>query len=276
YVDTKSVCAAWNALWYDPDVTSRTPDDLDPVAHFENQGQLIIRSDWSEQATVATLSCGPLAGHKAAIRYASSDGAIPDVNINHAHIDYGAFTLFANGRYVMIPAGYGRRDSGYQNTIAIEGAPLSTDPAKRPWLGTVARNGAATFAVADFTETLAETLGVDRCQRKALFLSPDIMFLVDDIYRQRQPSRIFGRLTWNVHHDPRIHTTRTDGRICDWIHNDDIDLRLHILTPSMMAWERAEQSDVTTGQAFLGRTTVCIPEWREQEMTVAAILAPPD
>ncbi|WP_226781315.1 heparinase II/III family protein [Oceaniglobus trochenteri] len=276
YVDRQSVCVAWNALWHDGRVAAVAPGDLDPLAHFDNQGMVVMRSDWTGAATLATLSCGPLAGHRAADLYAASDGTVPDVNINHAHIDHGAITLFTKGRYVLIPAGYGRRDSGYQNTLSVDGAHFVTDPAARPRIQCVAREGDAVFTVADFTEGFGKVHGIESCRRSLLSLGGDTLFLVDDLRRRRQPSRIFGRMGWHLHHDPRVHSIRIDGATCDWVHGDAIDLRLTVLAPAKMAWETAEQHDVRTGEPFLGRTSIMMPEWREQEMTIVTVLAPPD
>jgi len=85
-----------------------------------------MRSGWNKDDTVVSLTCAPLAGQAAAEKVRK--GEKPS-NIGHAHCDPGSFTLFAKGQYFIIPAGYARRSSNFQNVISFNGADLVADPA---------------------------------------------------------------------------------------------------------------------------------------------------
>jgi hypothetical protein len=55
-----------------------------------------------------------MAGHLAADRIRSGE-SFDDGNIHHSHADYGSFTLFARGQYLVVPPGYARRGSRFQS-----------------------------------------------------------------------------------------------------------------------------------------------------------------
>ena len=122
-----SQCAAWNLLWYDPQVKPLPPDTLPRARLFDNQGVAILRSGWDKESAVASLSSAPLAGRRAAEQIRSGEKFSPS-NYGHAQANYSAFTLFARGQYFIIPPGYARRSSGFQNIVSVNGADFLIDP----------------------------------------------------------------------------------------------------------------------------------------------------
>ena len=242
YPEPQAHCAAWNVLWFDPAVEAKPPDDLPLAHHFENQGVSVLRSSWGEDATVVTFSCGPLAGHRAADRLRAGETR-PDVSLYHAHCDYNAFTLFTRGRYVLIPPGYARRDSRFQNTVSVDGAQLLPDPKRQPKTLHFSHREAFTYILGDATDVFAPHLHVTRQRRHLLFVPPGHLILYDELERKPDPARFFSRYEWAAHSDPALHSVVLSGARARWLREDkgegEEDVRLHLLTPNTFAWDRS-------------------------------------
>lgn len=77
-------------FWQPQGVTPRSREELPPSRHFEVKGNMVMRSDWSDEASVLTFKCGP--------------------NSNHYHVDQGHFLLMTNGEALLTEAG---EENGY-------------------------------------------------------------------------------------------------------------------------------------------------------------------
>jgi hypothetical protein len=108
---------AWQtALWYDPAVPAADRSQLPTFHHFADAGQVMMRTDWSPQAMLVGLRCGPWQGHHAWRRAAEDLGAA------HAHPDINSFQLFADGAWLLIDPGYTytKRTSDH-STLLVDG-----------------------------------------------------------------------------------------------------------------------------------------------------------
>jgi hypothetical protein len=211
YPHSQAFCASWNVLWYDASVEAQPPTELPLAHHFTNLGVALLRSGWEDDATVLSFACGPLAGHQAAMRVQNGEERVHN-NYYHAHADYNAFTLFAQGHYFIVPPGYARRDSRFQNTISINGAHLRADPRCQPRIlafgsGTRGTNGKNTsskahYVLGDATTTFVESLKVQRYHRLLWMLPSNWVVIFDDVRLQDITWRAWNRLELTVHADP--------------------------------------------------------------------------
>jgi hypothetical protein len=272
YPDSPAFCAAWNFLWFDPGVKATAPGDLPGAHHFANQGVAVLRSGWDDAATVASFSCGPLAGHHAAERLRSGEERGPS-NFSHAHLDYNAFTLFAQGCYFIVPPGYARRDSRFQNTITVNGAHLSFDPGCRPRILAFTVGPGYRYALGDATDAFPDQLHVRRYRRHMLMLPPDWLVLFDDVRLGPSAPRTWNRLEWAVHSDPQECLLAISGPTATWRSvkgEDGPEIKLRVLEPSAFAWERSLFSSLV-GEPLLEGLRLSVPEWYQPVMRVLSV-----
>ena len=270
FPEPQALCAAWNVLWFDPDVKAKVPVDLPLSRHFENQGVGVLRSSWGEDATVVTFSCAPLAGHRAADRMRAGETR-PDSSLYHAHADYNAFTLFTQGHYALVPPGYARRDSRFQNTVSVDGAHLIPDPERQPKVLAFAHQEAFTYVLGDSSDVFADHLRVRRYRRHLLFLPPDRVVVYDELERVPTASRFFSRFEWAVHSDPKLYSVVTSGASASWQREGMTDLTLQVLTPKAFAWDHSIYTS-TRSEGLLEGLRVSIPEWYGPTMQVLCAL----
>ncbi len=118
--DSRFRSALFNFLWYDPQLTARSPADLPPSRQFPDKGGAILRSGWSDDALVLNFTAGPF--------------------FNHNHLDQGSFWLAAFGDILLSEAGiteyysddfyrpYFTQSIGH-NVLLVDGDPASQEVA---------------------------------------------------------------------------------------------------------------------------------------------------
>ena len=191
-------CLAWNLLWFDPSVAATPPDELPTAWHFANQGLVIARSGWGPDASVATFACGPIGGHEARRRIAAGERRLVR-GATHAHAQATSFTLYAQGRYVVVPPGYGKHASRFQNVVAVDGGQL-WDPEHAGELRAVDLADDLDYALGDATGCYPDGLGVRRHMRHFLFLKPDFLVLCDLL--ETDGRRVGRQYAWQLHTAP--------------------------------------------------------------------------
>jgi len=271
YPHTASQCMAWNVLWYDPSVEPKPPTELPRCRHFTNQGVAILRSGWDADASVVSLACGPLDGRRCAERMRAGEPRSAS-NFTHAHADYNALTLFARGHYFLIPPGYARRSSRFQNTVSVNGADLRVDPDLDVRLETVVEQADFAYAVGDATEAFQPKLAVKR-YRRHLVLLDGCLVVYDDLQRADLAGRVWNWFQWTLHSDPRQHGLSIAGRRATWTSRSAREerLTLDVVEPQEFAWERAtltSRADVP----MLDALRIVRPEWYSNRAQVLAVL----
>jgi len=272
YPHAASQCMAWNVLWYDPSVKAEAPAGLPRCAHFTNQGVAILRSGWDDGATVVSLACGPLAGHRCAERIRAGQPCSA-ANFTHAHADYNALTLFARGQYFLVPPGYARRSSRFQNTVSANGADLRVDPALDVRLEAVVEKADFAYAVGDATDAFLPEVGVKR-YRRHLVLLDGCLVVYDDLQRADLTGRVWNWFQWTLHSDPRQHRLALSGRRATWTARSAREerLALDVVEPQEFAWEPATltcRADVPMLEAL----RLVRPEWYSVRGPVLAVLS---
>jgi hypothetical protein len=270
--DPASQCLAWNLLWYDPTVEAQPLSDLPRCRHFANQDVAILRSGWDDEAAVVSLSCGPLAGHRCAGRIRAGEPRSVS-NFSHAHADYNSLTLFARGRYFLVPPGYARRSSGFQNTVSVNGADLSVDPALDVRLLGLLQEPDFAYAVGDATAAFAAAPQVTR-YRRHLVLLDGCLLVYDDLRLATLATRAWNRFQWTLHSDPGVQRLSFAGSTATWRPQADSapQLVLEVLEPADFAWERSTLHS-QAGTAMLETLKIVRPEWYSDRMQVLAVLS---
>ena len=270
YPHTQSQCVAWNVLWYDPTVKPIPPIGLPRARHFRNQGIVIMRTGWEKDAAVVSFACASLAGQRCAERIRNGE-QLSSSNYSHAHADYNAFTLFARGQYFIVPPGYARRSSGFQNVVSVNGNDFLVDPSINVRIVGFRVEKGFSYAVGDATEAFPHRLGVQRYRRHTLLLDCDWMVLFDDLQLTSLGRRTSGynHFTWMVHSDPTAHQLSILQNKAIWRARADKEstLSMQLLEPQEFAWERALLQS-TRGRGMLEALRLKRSEWYTGQMRV--------
>ena len=270
-IHADAYCRAWNFLWYDDTVKPKPPTDLPKSHHFENAGVVVVRSDWkSPNTTVTTLSCGPLGGHRTARRVRSGEALVPG-NVAHAHADYNSLTLYSNGEYFIVPPGYARRSSRFQNTVAVNGADFLTDAGRDVKILAFLRERDFTYVVGDATAAFPSSVKVASYRRHLWFHSGGRLLLFDELKLADANSRYWDNFQWTLHSDPRQHRVVAKGAQLEWqpLKKKTPKLRVHVLEPKDFAWEHAKLQSLDD-VAMLEAHRLLRPEWYSDRMHVLA------
>ena len=270
YPHTDSQCVAWNLLWYDPTVKPISPAELPRARHFRNQGVVIMRTGWANDAAVVSLSCAPLAGQRCAERIRHGQ-QISSSNYSHAHADYNAFTLFARGQYFIVPPSYARRSSGFQNVVSVNGADFLVDPSINVRIMGFRAEKEFSYAVGDATEAFPRRLGVQRYRRHIVLLNCGPMLLFDDLQLTDlgRKTRHYNSFIWTVHSDPATHQLSISPGKAIWKTRSDekSTLTMQLLEPQELAWERALLQS-PRGKSMLQALRLKRSEWYAGRMRV--------
>ncbi len=269
-VHADSYCQAWNLFWYDGSVEPKPPTNLPLAHHFENADVAIVRTGWdSDNATVVSFSCGPLGGQQAAKRVRQGDRFVQN-NLAHAHADYNAITLFANGEYLVVPSGYARRSSRFQNTVSVNGGDFLVDPGLEIQIVAFVAQRDFTYVVGDATNAFPKAVKVKR-YRRHLWVGAGRVIVFDDIQLHDRSGLFWNNVGWTLHSDPRSHHVTADGTQLLW-HRADADaasLRGSVLEPDGFAWEHARLESVD-GVAMLAAHRLVRPEWYSDRIQILA------
>jgi len=242
YQHAPAHCAAWNVLWYDPTVKPVSPAELPRARHFKNQGIVIMRTGWEKDAAVVSLACAPIAGQCAAERIRAGQKIFYN-NYGHAHFDYSSFTLFAGGQYFIVPPGYGRRSSKFQNVLTINGTGFSLDPSINIRIAAFQTQPRFCYAVADATDAFPPKLQVQKYHRHILLLNSGWMILFDDLQLTDTGGEkgSSNSVVWTVHSDPTTHRLSVSSNKAIWktLLGGGSALVMHLLQPQDFTLEHS-------------------------------------
>ena len=260
---------AWNFLWFDPAVESAAPNGLPHSRYFTNGSLAILKTGWDENGAIVSFTCGPPGGHAHAERVRKGKSHLETVD--HAHLDCNSITLFAKGRYILIPPGYGRRSSRYQNTVAVNGCNLRADATIDACIEACIEEPDFCYASGNASDAFEPGCYVTDYRRRAVMFG-DSLILFDDL--ELAERRLWRDFQWKVHSDPREHVLSLDGRSAQWrpVSSDSPALSLVILAPHEFAWENAVIQD-RSGVSMLEALRLVVPEFYSQRMQVVAVLS---
>jgi hypothetical protein len=180
--------AVWEIIWADPTVAPKPPFDLPASALFANEGLAIMRTGWHIEDTAAALHCDSLVGRvAAAFNDVDSEGEDRmNIAVDHTHADANSLAVWARGGFALRNAGYGQRDTQFQNSLLVDGKGQyrSFDRKSRPATpnGVIKRFFASRFA--SFVEGDAARCyppGLSEFSRSAYLVRPGVVFIVDDV-----------------------------------------------------------------------------------------------
>lgn len=273
YPDSQTV--TWNMLWYDPSVKAIAPDLLPTTHHFRNLDIVIMRTGWTQKDAVVSFTCGPLAGHSLANRIEEGMQLSPG-SFSHDHADYASFTLFANGQYFIIPPGYARRASRFQNVVNVNGSDYCGGPALRIKMLGFVKGKHYAYAVGDATEGFLSSLGVDHYRRHVLLFANKWLFIFDDLKlgEKGRQNRTFNRFNWTIHSDPAVHGFEIEKNRVIWKSKtgNHKPLSMSIIEPLEFGWER-EMFQSRRGKPMMEALRLTKPEFYRQEKQLLSIFS---
>ena len=180
--------ARWlNLLWYDPEIVPLPPSDLPTLRHFEDLGIVSARSDWSGSESLVVFKCGPAIGREATRKFDFDPGG------GHVHPDANHFVLFGAGEWLVRDDGYGWKQTDHHNTLLVDGKGQlgegyqwfrAQDPIRRrmdPRILRAASSAELDEIRGDAAAAYPPESGLVRFLRRAYFLKPDVLILVDEV-----------------------------------------------------------------------------------------------
>jgi len=110
----------WTSLvWFHPDVTGGSLDNLKKVALFPDLGLAFMRDDW-RQGVGAMFKCGPYGGHK--LNQYRNERALHYINVAHDDPDANMFVIFNDGQPLADDDRYSaHKETSSHNTILVNG-----------------------------------------------------------------------------------------------------------------------------------------------------------
>lgn len=269
YPHPESQTATWNMLWYDPTVEPVSPTRLPPARHFTDMGTVMMRTGWDTNEAVVSFACAPPAGHVTAKRIRNGDTLVPNCFF-HDHIDYNSFTLFADGQYFIIPAGYARRTSNFQNVVCVNGADFSSDPSLGVKVTGFRNEKNFSYAVGDATEGFLPQLGVQRYRRQIVLFENRWLLVFDDLRlsEEGQENWRFNNFSWTVHSDPNTHTVAINERQVAWkSEGGKQPLSMYVMEPQAFGWKR-EVFQSIKGEPMMEALRLSKPEFYDDKKQV--------
>ncbi len=173
----------WSFLWYDPAVTSVTPDDLPLYHYFENQGLMILKSGWSDKDVTFTFTSAPIGGH---IVYQAAENGhdfTENGEMYHIHALVNSFNLYVNGNYLATPPGEGYQENGSElhNTLTIEGATQIRSPYSYAEMRKMDLQKDYIYMAGDATSVYPANINLQRWYRHIAYLPPDVFVIGDEL-----------------------------------------------------------------------------------------------
>jgi len=181
---------AWQTvLWFDPAVPAKDRSELPTFHHFADVGQVMMRTDWSSEAMLVGLKCGPWLGHNLWRRAKWDYGAA------HEHPDVNSFQVYAYGTWLAIDPGYTvQKRTCNHNTLLIDGVGqlgeggtwfVTEDALEHEHYAKIVRAESCEqydYVVGDATRAYHPGLGLSRFVRHWIFLKPSrTLVVVDDV-----------------------------------------------------------------------------------------------
>lgn len=116
--------AAFEFLWYNPEVQEKDLQDLPLSRYFEDLGLLMIRENWKRDSKVLTIKCGYPGGKKQWKMgwYLNQEEGIDCLALAHHHPDNLAYIFARGSEYLTCEDGYNRNllpDN--HNVILVDG-----------------------------------------------------------------------------------------------------------------------------------------------------------
>jgi len=182
--------AVWEIIWADTSLAPAPPDGLPQSALFENEGLAVMRTGWGATDTVVGFHCDSLVGAAAAEYHEKGDDYM-NTAVDHTHADANSLAIWSRGGFALRNAGYGQRDTGFQNSVLVDGGGQyrSFDRKARPATprGVVKRFFTSKFA--SFVEGEAAGCyppGLDRFTRQVFLVSPGMVFVADRLSAEKE------------------------------------------------------------------------------------------
>jgi len=263
--------AAFAPLWCDPGVEAKRPDDLPGSTLFDNLGLAVCRGGWADESEVLTFQCGPLGGHVAARWQARHNDPRFAESILHVHANANAFTYYAAGRRWIVGAGYGFRDTGFQNTVTIDGGSQMWALEPGPKLLRHEFADRYAYLLGDATKAWPDAVKLDLHQRHLLWVKGEGLLVCDRLVTTNGLARYIRRYNWQVYVPANLKVERHKSRINLTSPADGRQLQIDLFTNGRPRYETAEVS-LPNGYVRLKRIGLVLAgEVRDRTYIAAAV-----
>jgi|GEM_PF-2200441 hypothetical protein len=162
---------------------------------------------------MVSFACAPIGGHAARQAMLAGETRLL-CGATHVHAQATAFTVYSRGRYWIVPPGYGRHASRFQNVVTVNGSGQLWDAAHAASIVAHALADDLVYALGDASACYPAEYGIRRHQRHFLFLRPDFLILCDILEADAGPARPVRHYAWQLHTDPAVAAVRFEpGRL---------------------------------------------------------------
>lgn len=190
----KPVKYSWaNFVFYDKSVQPKDISELSTFKHFNDNGFVAMRSNWSDTATIIGFRCGPAPGH--ANQNHPDRIRMHGFGPGHGQPDINSFNIYSHGEWLAIDPGYTyKKETRNHNTIVSNGRGQSGAGFK--WLDYMvfeSRNPAPEiikavsnknydYIIGDVGNLYIDEAKIKKFQRHLIFLKKEnIIIIYDDI-----------------------------------------------------------------------------------------------
>jgi len=188
----------WQFLWYDPTVKPVPPGGLPTDMLYPNWDTAIFRAGWGPDDPVLAFTGGHLLGKAGTAAWKAGNNELPG-GLAHTHQNAGAIYLWADGRFLLKPPGFGGRDGRFHSTVMVDGQGQLFDPNYTGKVTAFESGAGWSMAEMELTGAYSETVNLKEFTRTLVFLKPRTVVLLD---RLATSENYLKRYEWLLHTDP--------------------------------------------------------------------------
>lgn len=271
HLGADSIALAWRLLWHDPAVVASEPEAETRIDRFENLDSVVARLASPAHRALLYVTCGPLCGHEAARRITAGEPYSPTSHY-HVHSDAGSFSFVVDGVYFIVPPGYARRSSSFQNCLEIDGRRLTFDPSRRPRLLAAEHRDDYSYIAADVTDAYERRDELEVVVRHFLLFSTPRPRLVVYDHVKRRTSSHFAELRWAIHTDPHESVTEhVDAGALLRAARGGTNVTLSVWSRLPFAWSFEQITD-EEGHPLLNAVAARFSEWYSTHASIVSCL----
>lgn len=229
--------AAFELLWYSPEVKEKTFDDLPLVKRFDDLGLIVVRSSWDKNAVHFSFKSGYPGGKK---QWKQSWDLFRKKRwktrgLSHQHPDNNSFILHAYNAYLAIDEGYNRTVKACEhNIVTVDGKGYPNEGQNNIWKETpedvtadieqFINEKGITYFVGEAHKMYEPSLKLTRFARNVFYTQKGYFLILDEL-----ASELDHTYTWTMHADS--YPNDMNNRVFEY-ENGPAKMRLYSIMPN--------------------------------------------
>jgi hypothetical protein len=189
----------WQFLWYDPTIEAIEPTELPVDVFYPNWETVVFRAGWSERDPVLAFSGGHLLGRAGTEAWKAGYDQLPG-GLAHTHQNAGAIYLWSDGRFPIMPPGFGGRDGRFHSTVMVNGHGQLFDANFTGKVTAFESSDSWAMAEMDLAQAYPKEVTLAGFTRTLVFLRPRTVCLIDRLHGGGD--NYLRRYEWLLHTDP--------------------------------------------------------------------------